>query len=172
MNVTKSKDFLFFWGHTNKTGVINKTCLSQRWPCRFSVDDVTYSSTEQYLMAGKARLFKDTEMLEKILETDDPSVCKALGLAVKTFNQAVWEANRWDIAYKGNLAKFLQNEQLREFLMSTGSSQIVEASPYDRVWGIGMLESDPRATSPSQWLGDNLLGEVLTSVRGTIYKWS
>ena len=157
-------DFVFFWGH-HKTKGINKGCFSQWWPCSFAVDNITYNCAEQYMMAGKARLFNDTYTLQKILESKDPATCKYLGRQVKDFNPEIWEEHCSQIVFEGNYAKFSQNKDLKKELLSTGNKILVEASPYDRIWGIGMTVDNPDCSNPSKWKGTNLLGFILTDVR-------
>lgn len=117
------------------------------------------------MMAGKARLFGDEEMLEKIMAASDPRTMKKLGRQVRGFDQAVWEQYKYALVLQGNVCKFSQNPALGQFLLSTGEQILVEASPYDRIWGIGLSATDPRAQDPRQWRGRNLLGFALTEVR-------
>lgn len=159
-------DMLLFWGHRPRPdGIVTATCLSQWYAAPFTVDGVRYATAEHFMMAGKARLFGDAEMLAEILAAPDPGKAKSLGRKVSGFDGARWEAARFDLVVAGNLAKFEQNPALRSFLMSTGERVLVEASPYDRIWGIGLSASDPRATDPREWLGENLLGFALMQVR-------
>lgn len=157
-------ELLLFYGH-RVTKAVTETCLSQWYPCRFEVDGVTYTSAEQYMMAEKANLFGDEEIRAEILNTDDPRMCKALGRKVKNFDKAVWDKNKEDIVRNGNFEKFMQNDTLRNFLLSTGEKVLVEASPTDRVWGIGMGKNNPDALNPQKWRGQNLLGFTLMAVR-------
>lgn len=158
--------FLFFWGHTPAAdGHIGETCLSQWWQCCFQVDGIKYSCAEQYMMAEKARMFGDEEMLAKIMGTTYPKEMKAYGRAVKHFDKGVWDDACYDIVKKGNEAKFSQNAKLREFLSGTKKRILVEASPRDRIWGIGMGKDNPHAQDPLKWRGRNLLGFALTEVR-------
>jgi ribA/ribD-fused uncharacterized protein len=158
--------YLFFWGHhSQKAGRIGKQCLSQWWPAKFIVDDIIYLTAEHYLMAEKARLFSDEEILSKILTAPSPGEAKNLGRMVKGFREDVWDVCRFEFTVNGNAAKFRQNESLQEFLLETGDKIIVEASPVDTVWGIGLAENDPRAINPGQWKGLNLLGFALMEVR-------
>ena len=120
------------------------------------------------LMAGKARLFKDDEALVQILDAPDPHTAKALGRSVRGFDDKVWKANARKIVTEGNVHKFSQNEQLMEFLLATGDAVIVEASPRDQIWGIGLGQENPRALDPTQWRGQNLLGFALMDVRSAI----
>jgi len=162
-------EFLLFWGHTTaKDGSINASCFSQWWPCEFTVDQVTYSSAEQYMMAGKALLFKDQQMFDQIIKTHDPKTVKALGRKVKNFEEHIWKENCFNIVKKGNIAKFSQNPELGKFLLSTKDKILVEASPFDRIWGIGMGKENKFAEVPVKWYGLNLLGFVLMEVRETI----
>jgi ribA/ribD-fused uncharacterized protein len=158
--------YLFFWGHrARKAGQIGKQCLSQWWRAEFKVDNIAYPTAEHYLMAEKARLFGDGDTLSKILETSQPGEAKKLGRDVKGFKEDIWERYRFDFTVQGNEAKFGQNEDLRMFLLETKEKIIVEASPMDTIWGIGLVESDPRALDPGQWRGLNMLGFALMKVR-------
>jgi ribA/ribD-fused uncharacterized protein len=134
----------------------------------FTADRIEYTCTEQFMMAEKARLFGDTEICQRILDTDSPRSHKALGRTVRGFVEKVWNQNREDIVYRGNIAKFSQNPDMLTQLLSTGDRVLVEASPLDRIWGIGLRGDDPRASDPSQWAGLNLLGEVLMRVRSEL----
>lgn len=161
--------FLFFWGHhPRKDGSIGKSCLSQWWPAEFTVDGIRYRSAEQFLMAEKARLFEDIESARLILEARSPEQAKKLGRKVKGFDNAVWETERVGIAERANLAKFSQNPELMAFLLSTVDSVLVEASPVDAIWGIGLAEKDPAAHDPALWKGMNLLGFALMEVRSRL----
>lgn len=161
--------YIFFWGHQPKAeGVVLQECLSQWYNCSFIVDDVKYSTAEQYMMSQKAMLFKDVETYNKIMQSNHPKEYKQLGRQVKNFNEAVWESSRYDIVLKGNLAKFSQNEPLKEYLLSTNYRVLVEASPYDTIWGIGCNRYSNGVTNPNTWKGLNLLGFALMEVRDTI----
>lgn len=129
-----------------------------------------FGCAEQFMMAGKAHLFGDNETLALILADVSPKSQKALGRRVRGFDEATWNAHRSDIVYRGNLAKFTQNRDLAALLVSTAALTIVEASPRDRVWGIGCSERDPRSRDPEQWLGLNLLGRVLMRVRAKLFE--
>ena len=117
------------------------------------------------MMLGKARLFGDAETGEKIMAADHPRQHKALGRRVTPFDDKVWRRERETIVLTGNRAKFTQNEELRALLLATAGTTLVEASPYDRIWGIGLGAKDPRAQDPAQWRGQNLLGKILTQLR-------
>jgi len=141
---------------------------SQWTPATFVVDGETYSSAEQFMMCGKARLFGDEPSRQAILATSNPREQKRLGRAVRPFDQTRWQAACQDIVYAGNLAKFQQNAGLRALLLATGARTLAEASPLDAIWGIGVSASDPRALDPARWRGQNLLGQVLMRVRAAL----
>ena len=154
-----------FGGHHGKPGKVTKACFSQWFSANFVVDDVVYSCAEQYMMAEKARVFGDEEIRQKILVSNDPKEIKALGLQVKNFDAETWSRVASDIVVKGNVQKFGQNPILCQFLLDTGKKILVEASPYDAIWGVGMQESDVGVDNPDNWKGSNLLGFALMTVR-------
>jgi len=161
--------YLFFWGHqARRDGQIGKGCLSQWWPSAFEVDGVDYPTAEHYMMAEKARLFGDDESLSRILAAPHPGAAKNLGRAVTGFDEQVWQQRRYGIVLQGNEAKYAQNEELRTFLLNTKMRIIVEASPMDPIWGIGLAEDDPRVQNPEEWRGLNLLGFALMEVRSVL----
>ncbi|MEQ4924698.1 NADAR family protein [Proteus hauseri] len=164
----KKIKFVFFWGHKTKSDEVTNSCFSQWYPASFIVDDVRYSSAEHYMMAEKARIFNDIEIRERIIQTSNPGTAKALGREVKGFDQAIWEQQRMEIVIRANEAKFSQNRDLAEFLISTGSRILVEASPVDKIWGIGLSKQDKEAENPLLWRGLNLLGFALMKVRSTL----
>ncbi|MFH0333937.1 NADAR family protein [Clostridium perfringens] len=166
-------EFLFFWGHTkNKNGKITKACFSQWYLSDFTVNGVLYNCAEKYMMAEKARLFKDYETLEEILSAENQKEIKDLGRKIKNFNEELWNREKYEIVKRGNLAKFSQNENLKEFLLNTGDKIIVEASPYDSIWGIGMGAKDENIEYPTAWKGENLLGFAIMEVRDLLNKRS
>jgi ribA/ribD-fused uncharacterized protein len=144
--------------------------FSQWHPSRFTVNNVTYSHAEQYMMASKARLFNDPSALRRIMESNSPDVQKATGRRVKNFDETKWNLLVRDFVYNGNKAKFTQNAALREKLLATKGTTLVEASPKDRLWGIGLHISDPRCYSRETWRGKNWLGETLTRLRDDLIK--
>ncbi len=165
----RAVDFLFFWGHTPKqVGVVDASCLSQWFLRSFERDGVNYASAEHVMMAGKARLFGDDEALAKILVASTPAEAKALGRAVRGFDAEAWSRARSGIVVQANVAKFSQHDDLRRFLLGTGDRVLVEASPRDRIWGIGMGASNPDARAPAKWRGQNLLGFALMAAREAI----
>jgi ribA/ribD-fused uncharacterized protein len=158
--------WLMFWGHTPKAGgEPGPHFLSQWWPCRFTVDGVAYASAEHWMMAGKARLFGDSATLAKILEAPTPAEAKALGREVQGFDDAAWDAARFELVVEGNVAKFGQDPTMLAYLLGTKGRVLVEASPRDRIWGIGLSSGSPDATDPRRWRGENLLGFALAEAR-------
>lgn len=139
--------------------------FSQWYRCAFSAGGATFNCAEQYMMHGKAVLFGDAESAAAILAAAHPRQHKALGRKVRGFDDAVWKREREAIVLAGNRAKFTQNPALLEQLLATRGTTLVEASPYDRIWGIGLRATDPRAHDPAQWRGQNLLGRILTALR-------
>lgn len=161
--------WLMFWGHQpQRDGSIGAGVLSQWWPSPFTVDGVRYASAEHWMMAGKARLFGDEASFEAIVAAPTPAQAKKLGRLVRDFDEARWAAARFELVVAGNVAKFSQDSALRTYLCGTGDRVLVEASPRDRVWGIGLGASNDRATDPSQWRGQNLLGFALMEARARL----
>lgn len=165
--ITREKaEYLFFWGHQpSKDGSIIKTCLSQWWPSPFTENGVTFKTAEHYMMAGKAKLFNDQEMFERIVAKESPKDVKDLGRQIRDFDADEWDKYKFSIVRQGNLLKFSQDEKLEDFLVKTGKKVIVEASPVDKIWGIGLAENDEDAKNPATWRGENLLGFALMEVR-------
>lgn len=159
--------YVYFWGHTAKQGVLGKECFSQWYSARFTLDDVAYKSAEHYMMAQKARLFDDDEMLQKILESKSPAEAKAFGRKVRGFSQEAWKAHREDIVTQASVAKFSQNKALGDYLKGTKNRVLVEAAPRDRIWGVG-LGQERAAEGPQGWRGLNLLGFCLMRARELI----
>ena len=165
-----SPKYLFFWGGKSNKPYITKACFSQWSNHSFEVNGVKYANAEQFMMAGKARLFDDSEILKSILKTSDPREIKALGRKVKNFDAKIWDKKKLDVVIEGNLAKFSQDPKLFDFIIETKDKILVEASPYDRIWGIGMKEDHPHCQTPSKWKGENLLGVALMIVRDILKK--
>ncbi|CAB4175443.1 NADAR [uncultured Caudovirales phage] len=135
-------------------------------PCTFEDEEGNeYNCSEQWMMAGKAKLFGDEETREDILFERDPGKQKALGRKVKNFDSSIWNEFAKQIVYDGCYLKFTQNPKLLAFLLETEGTLLVEAAAYDTVWGIGLSEDDPKIHDPKNWRGTNWLGEVLTQLR-------
>lgn len=166
-----NKEFLFFWGHQPaRDGSIIKTCMSQWWPSSFSENGITYKTAEHYMMAQKAKLFGDEVTLSRILKKDSPKDAKDLGRQIQDFDSEIWDAHKFEIVKQGNYLKFSQNEDLKPFLLQTKDKILVEASPVDAIWGIGLKEDHPNAVNPELWRGENLLGFALMEVRDQLKK--
>lgn len=162
-----SPKWLFFWGHKPAPdGSVSKSCFSQWWEGHpFTVSDVAYSTAEHFMMAEKARLFGDADTLAEILDSKGSAMAKKLGRKVLNFDEERWRTARWDIVVRGNEAKFGQHTAMKNFLLQTGERVLVEASPYDSIWGIGMGANHPAIENPLEWKGLNLLGFALMEVR-------
>lgn len=162
----RRREFCMFWKpQPAPDGKVTEGCLSQWWIKNFWFSAAWYCCAEQYMMAFKADLFGDKETCKEIMACEDPKQIKALGRKVKGFDQVVWDQFKYPIVLNGNWCKFFQNQDLREFLLSTGDSVLVEASPYDSVWGIHLSADSPDAKDPMKWQGQNLLGFALMEVR-------
>lgn len=152
--------FTFFWDGT----------FSQWAASPFKIDGVAFNTAEQYMMYKKALLFHDYKQTEKIMGTSNPRSQKQLGKEVMGFNKDRWERYCKGYVFDANYAKFTQNPKMLEELLATEGTSLVEASPKDNIWGIGLAEDNPKAQSRDTWEGTNWLGEVLTAVREEIKK--
>lgn len=152
--------YVLFWGGP----------FSQWFSSPFEMDGVKYSCAEQAMMAQKAKLFDDKDSYNRILKTSSPKEQKAIGRKVRGFDVKIWSERCKQIVFEINVAKFSQNLNLKKALMDTGNKELVEASPYDTIWGIGLAEDDPKALDKSTWKGTNWLGETLTKVREELKK--
>jgi len=155
METTTIEKFAFFWGGT----------MSQWAPSTFVIDGVEFNTCEQYMMYKKALMFHDYKIASDIMKADRPREQKALGRKVSNFNKDVWEKYCKEIVYDANMAKFTQNPDMLEELMFTVGKTLVEASPKDDIWGIGLKEDDPLAQDRATWKGTNWLGEAIQRVR-------
>ncbi len=158
--------YLHFWGHApRRDGSLGASCFSQWWPSPFTVDAVGYATAEHWMMAAKARLFDDADAERAVLAARTPAEAKNAGRLVRDFDEATWARERFGIVVEGSVHKFTSDPALRDFLAGTGQRVLVEASPLDRVWGIGLAADDPRAQDPTKWQGANLLGFALMAAR-------
>lgn len=161
--------YVFFWGHEPEVdGRVGRECLSQWWPSAFIEDGRSFSSAEHYMMAHKAWLFGDDECAERILAASHPGAAQRLGRTVQGFDQEHWSEERFGIVVRGNLAKFGQHSDLRAYLLGTRERVLVEASPVDQIWGVGLAADDSRVGEPSKWRGLNLLGFALMAARSEL----
>ena len=158
--------FVFFWSHQPSAG--RAACLSQWYESPFELWGEFYPTAEHFMMAEKARLFGDNTSEAAILEAASPGHAKQLGRGVAGFSQGTWDAERFGVAVRGNLAKFGQNPDLRDYLVGTHERVLVEASPTDPIWGIGLAKHESNAEHPDKWAGLNLLGFALMEVRAVL----
>lgn len=156
---------IYFWGHTPNPKKITAACLSQWYDCYFEIDGIVYHTTEQYMMATKAKLFNDDEIFDEIMKAYSPAEYKKLGRKIRGYEQSIWDASKYDIVLRGNIAKFSQNLELMEFLLSTGDAILAEASPYDKIWGIGLDRESALKGGVRDWDGENMLGCILMDTR-------
>lgn len=158
--------YVFFWGHRkSKNNSITQSCLSQWWGSPFLVNEILYKTAEHWMMSQKALLFEDTISFQKIISSETPAEAKSMGRQVCNFNEDIWISKRAEIVVQGTLHKFSQNEELRQFLINTKDNILVEASPVDTIWGIGMAADNEKIENPNCWKGLNLLGFALMEVR-------
>lgn len=161
--------FVYFWGHQRADdGRLTASCLSQWYPAPFTVAGARYATAEHWMMAAKARLFGDAEALASILSTEDPRRAKALGRGVRGYVNTAWAAARFAAVVEGSVHKFSSAPALRDFLLGTGEAVLVEASPFDRVWGVGLGRAQAQALGPERWRGENLLGFALMEARARL----
>ncbi len=152
--------FVFFWKlhHENEE-------FSNWYPRDFVIEGIKYNCVEQYMMAKKAILFGDITIYQEVMKETDPGKCKDLGKLVRNFDSATWDSCKREIVFNANYAKFIQNPDLMAKLKATGDATLAEASPLDKIWGIGMTADDPDSRDPNKWKGDNILGFILMELR-------
>jgi ribA/ribD-fused uncharacterized protein len=148
--------------------------FSQWWACKFTASpypglpEDSFNCAEQYMMAAKALLFYDIDVYEAIMRETNPKEHKALGRKVRDFDPTLWDLVAQELVYRGNLAKFSQNEDLRQYLIGTQDRHIVEGAHYDPVWGVKLAYDDPLIEDEANWQGTNWLGKVLMRVRDVL----
>lgn len=163
--------YLYFWGNTSKGDEVSKTCFSQWYDSPFIVEGLTYKTSEHWMMSQKALLFNDKETFEKIINCVKPGEAKDLGRTIKNFNEEIWKVNRYAIVVTGNIHKFNQNKEIGTFLLETKNRILVEASPIDTVWGVGLTHDSDAIKDIYQWHGKNLLGFALMEARDFLNKY-
>lgn len=139
--------------------------LSNWYPSLFTVEKKTFSSIEQFMMYRKAICFGDEAVATNILSTDDVAEIKALGRQVSNYDEHIWNGIRQIVVYEGLLAKFSQNENLKNKLKSTGEVILAECAVKDLIWSVGLSMTDPDRLDKTKWKGQNLLGYTLMMVR-------
>lgn len=145
------------------------TGVFSNWhPSEFSIAGIKFNCVEQYMMFAKAKFFKDEETALKIMKSSNPGEQKALGRTVKNFSAPRWNAIARHTVFVGCNNKFKNNPDLLKELEKTKGTLLVEASPIDCIWGVG-LPIGPDVYDRSKWKGTNWLGEVLTDVRIGIF---
>ena len=154
----ETKTHVYFWGGIYSQWAKSSLCEMYN----------KFNTAEQYMMYHKAVLFGDYEIAEQVLATNDARKQKALGREVKNFDEKVWDNYKYDIVVNGNMLKFFQNESMKLELLKTGDKTLVEGSPYDRIWGVGLKWDDPKILDEKNWKGENLLGKALMDVRKKI----
>jgi ribA/ribD-fused uncharacterized protein len=159
-------EVILFGSHVNKKNTTQgEYMLSQWYPSPFSVNEIVYNSSAQWMMARKALLFGDREAYRKIIKADSPDQIKSYSRAITDFDEARWAEYKYEIVREGNFHKYNQNKKLRTYLLSTGNAVLAEANPFDKVWGIGLSSEARNVTDPYTWEGLNLLGFALMEIR-------
>ncbi|SDE07443.1 NADAR family protein [Glycomyces harbinensis] len=162
---------LFFADHVEShAGNPAPGCLDQWWPSPILVNGRRFPTAEHFMMWSKAMLFGDEATAKAVLLTDSPEQARQLGRLVSGFDGEVWDREKFRIVVAGNIAKFSQHDELGDFLLYTGDRLLVEASPIDSTWAIGLAEDDPQTDDPRTWRGSNLLGFALMTVRDHLRK--
>ena len=157
--------YLFFWGHTETKPNISKSFFSQWYDSPYQVEGQRFLTAEHHMMHQKALLFGDADAADRLLGARNPGEAKAIGRQVVGFDQELWNKHRFSIVVKANVAKFGSHPELQKFLIGTGKRVLVEASPVDKIWGIGMAADNPNCENPNKWKGLNLLGFALMEAR-------
>jgi ribA/ribD-fused uncharacterized protein len=165
-NKNKKLKYVFFWNLDKNN--LSAGCFSQWQKSYFQADGYKYCCAEQYMMGQKALIFNDSESFKKILAANHPKTIKALGREVKNFDGKEWDRVKYKVVLNGNFYKFTQNKEMRGILISTGNKILVEASPFDKIWGVGLDESNEKIYNPNYWKGENLLGFALMEVRDVL----
>jgi len=165
----KKLKYIFFWGHhPKKDGSITASALSQWWPSQFTVKGLKYPTAEHWMMAQKAKLFNNEDIIDKIINAKSPALAKKLGREITGFNEKTWDEHKIDIVVQGNYYKFSQNPELKKYLLNTANRILAEASPIDNIWGIGLSKDDDNIENPLSWKGQNLLGFAIMKARDMI----
>jgi ribA/ribD-fused uncharacterized protein len=150
----------------------DKSYLSNLYPCMFTINGITFTSTKQYFHYMKAFMFNDRQAMNAILCAQDPLKQKRIGRGIKNFDEIKWLSFAYDVLKRGHLAKFMDNKELKKKLLSIPNARFVDASTDDRIWGIGLNADHPDVSKPSKWPGNNLMGNVITEVRDIIKELS
>lgn len=156
-------EYIFFWGEKEIFGF-----LSNFYPSTFIINEQTFNCSEQHFMKKKQELFDPLNQMlaTNIMKETNPKNIKNYGRQVDNFVEQDWDTNKYKFMYDGVFAKFSQNQELKAKLLATGDKFLVEASPYDKIWGIGFNKSNA-LTNKNKW-GQNLLGKILVEVRAKL----
>ena len=160
--------YLYFWGHQPPASGVSKSCFSQWYLSPFNVNGIEYQTAEHFMMAEKARLFNDEASAKKAIAAKNPGEAKKAGRNVKHFDESIWLKHRFSIVVSANHYKFSQDGALKDYLLSTGKRVLVEASPVDKIWGIGLAADNEACQNPNLWKGLNLLGFALMEARNLL----
>ncbi|KAF6842242.1 hypothetical protein CMUS01_03307 [Colletotrichum musicola] len=161
---------IYFWRETGPEGYLSQWWTSHPFTSHASSPSsppMTFKTAEHYMMHAKALLFSDPEVALDILKASHPRQVKSLGRRVRNFEEEQWNEERERIVREGNLLKFRASDELRQKLLDTGERELVEASPMDRIWGIGFSPERAPGSDRRRW-GLNLLGKVLMEVRAVL----
>lgn len=165
---TNAEKFTFFWQTASPFSQFHPAKFTAK-PLFITISDdeegYTFLHCEQWMMFNKAKLFKDEKSAAMIMEATEPIKCKTIGRKVKNFEEKIWKQENERIVLEGNRQKFTQNPSLLEKLLETEGTTLVEASPVDRLYGIGLAANNPKALNRSTWRGQNVLGRLLTELR-------
>ena len=165
----KAFKYLYFWGHRpRKDDLIGKSCLSQWFAAGFTHEGLHYPTAEHWMMRNKALTFNDQTIAAAILANPDPRAAKAFGKKIADYDYKTWYNVKHEVVKQGNILKFGQNPTLNDFLLATDAIILVEASPNDAMWGIGMSATDAERVSPEDWKGTNWLGWCLMEARDAL----
>lgn len=155
-----TKDYVFFW-----TG---KDIYSNFYSYEFAHAGRVFKWAEQAIMYRKAMLFGAHQIAKEIMKAKTPADCKKLGRSREIpFDNEIWEKQKLTI-FKEILFDKFKNQPMKDAILSTGDKELVEASPYDKIWGIGLSADDPACLDKTKWKGLNLLGQVLVDVRNEL----
>lgn len=153
----------------NKVFFYGSSEIYSNWHrCRFIIEGITFNCSEQAMMYYKAKMFRDYDTANKILKSKNPREQKQLGREVKNFDESYWINNREEIMYRILYEKFTQNEDFKKELLKYKQHEFVEASPYDKIWGIGLDQTNDLILDESNWRGQNLLGKCITRLKNDL----
>ena len=158
-----NEKYYFFWNGPFSQWYISDF-VDEKYP------NITFNCAEQYMMYRKAILMNDNNTADRILDSVIPRFQKSLGRSIRNFDGELWDKHKFDIVVRGNVLKFSQNVILLKEMKKSGDKIFVEASPYDKIWGIGLDENTAKNLSEEKWKGENLLGKALVKAREIILK--